>query len=163
MKLRKAIHGWGNGMAEKLQPKGNWIRSNWKTLVSVLVVVLVVLSIVALIYTQPWSKVKVTISNDYAGRVARFEGVGVNVYIDGELKVTMNLLNTTTVVGEWSVKAGNHVIALDNGTWDVYMYYGGAVGYFNYEPPDGIMDYAYDYSVGPLHTKNVYFNIPLPS
>ena len=138
-----------------------WVRSNWKTLMSVLVVGLVTLSVFGLIYTQPWSKIKVVIDNDYAGRVLRFEGIEVNVYIDGELKVTMNLLNDTTTVGEWPVEAGNHIVAVDNGSWDVYMYYGGAVAFYNYEPPDGIMDYTYDHSVGPLHTENVYFWIRL--
>jgi len=129
-------------------------------IVSVLVVVLFVLSVVGLIYTQPWSKIKVIITNDYAGRTFRFEGIGVNVYIDGDLKVAMNLLNATTNL-ELPVKTGNHVIALDNGTWDVYLYFPGTVAYYNYEPPDGIMDYAYYYSVGPLYTKDVYFRIML--
>ena len=140
-----------------VQPTPSWIGSNWKGLVSVVVVVLVVLSIVGLVYTQPWSKIKVIVSNAYTN------AIGINVYIDGELKVAMDLGAGTTIIGVWPVKTGSHVVALDHGTWHVYR--SGSYTYYypnSYVSPDGTMDYAYDYSVGPFYTKNVFIDIKLP-
>lgn len=137
------------------QPTPSWIRSNWKGLVSVVVVVLVVISVIGLVYTQPWSKIKVIVSNAYAHEI------GINVYIDGKLKVAMNLVSGTTIVGVWPVVTGSHVVALDHGFWNIGTGWSGTVYYYSYESPDGIMDYSYDYSVGPLYTKNVFIYVTL--
>jgi len=136
-----------------------WLKSNWKGLLATVVVLIVVLAVVGLVFTQPWSKIKVIVNNAYT------HPIGINVYIDGKLKVAMDLNGGTTTIGVWPVKTGTHTVALDHGTWNIYRYSSGEVYYYSgsYKAPDGIMDYAYDYSVGPLFTKNVIIDIPLPS
>lgn len=141
------------------QPTPNWIHSNWKGLLSVVVVVLVLLSVVGLVYSQPWSKIKVIVSSAYESL-----SVGVNIYIDGKLKGAIDIVGATTIIGVWPVRTGSHVVALDHGIWDAWRTSDGRLHYYtdSYEPPDGKMDYAYEYSVGPLYTKNVFIDIPLP-
>lgn len=137
----------------------SWVRSNWKLLTSVIVVLIVVLAIVGLIYSQPWSKIKVLVNSQYT------HAVGVNVYIDGVLKVAMDINVGQTILGPWPVDPGSHVVSLDHGTWDIYRSGDGTIYYYtgSYEGPDGTMDFAYTYGVGPLFTKNVFIDVNLPA
>jgi len=148
------------------QPKPNWIRSNWKGLVSVVVVLLFVLSIVGLVYSQPWSKIKVLVTHsDYIS-------IGVMVYIDGVLKASVGANAGTSIVGVWPVVAGSHTVEIDSGHstlipgyWYVVTHWFSPDEYFwvpdsrEVVAPDGAIDFTYTYSVGPLYTKNVYITL----
>jgi len=135
------------------QPTPSWIRSNWKGLVAVVVVLVVVLAVVGA-YTQPWSKVKVIVSFE------SWHGTVINVYIDGKSNVSIDLEHGTTTVGVWSVYAGSHNVSIDNASWNTL--WNGYVYYREYEPPDGKMDFVYAFSVGPLSTRNVHIDLPSP-
>jgi len=115
--------------------KQSWISSNWKGLTALVVVVIVVLAIVGLIFTQPWSKIKVIVYHDSYGAIE------LTVYIDGVLKASTEVASGT-IVGVWSVTPGSHDVWVDRGS---YMW--------------GSPDFAYTYEVGPLTTKNVYVDL----
>ncbi len=127
-----------------VQPKQSWIGSNWKGLTSVVVVVLVVLSVVGLVYTQPWSKIKVLVYNQSPD-----SEIVVAVFIDGRMmaiksvSIRLVLVEGGGIVGVWPVDVGTHQVAVD-------------VAYGN-DPSslDGDYDWCYVYEVGPLSTKNV--------
>ena len=133
---------------------------------SVVVVLLVVLSVVGLIYNQPWSKIKVIITH------SEYSSINVGVYIDGVLKGSIGVSPGTSIVGVWSVNAGTHTVQIDNGHWDVSPGYWYTVTHwfspdetfwvpatYNYVAQDGTADITYAYEVGPLTTKNVYFTL----
>ena len=136
-----------------IQPKQSWIRSNWKGLVSVVVVVLVVLSVVGLIYSQPWSKITVLLAYNGHGQI------GVSVYIDGILKASIGLNPGAgyQIAGVWPVDSGSHVVSVDHGYWENRgsTYWPDWV----YTGPDGVMDFTYDWQVGPLYTKNAFIQL----
>jgi len=141
-----------------VQPKQSWIHSNWKGLVSVVVVVLVVLSVVGLVYTQPWSKIKVLVAFNGHGQI------GVNIYIDGDRKAQIGLNPSSgyQIVGVWPVVAGSHEVSLDIGSW-LYIqghYDSGWIpSHWEYSPPNGVLDFSYVYEVGPLYTKNTFIQL----
>lgn len=125
------------------QPKPSWIRSNWKGLVSVVVVVLVVLSVVGMVYTQPWSKVKVLLYNQ-----DHFYTLNVGIFLDGkEIMRGQVLPNQGGIIGVYNVKQGSHLVSVD-GFWS---YHSNTYGSY-----DNIYDWSNTYAVGPLYTKNVY-------
>jgi hypothetical protein len=125
------------------QPKQSWIRSNWKGLVSVVIVVLVVLSVVGLIYDQPWSKVKVLLYNQ-----DHTYTLNVAIFVDGKEVMRGRVLPSQGgIMGVYTVKQGSHLISVD-GFWSYGSY---AYGSF-----DNIYDWSNTYAVGPLYTKNVF-------
>lgn len=118
------------------RPTPSWIRSNWKGLVSVVVVVLVILSAVGLIYSQPWSKVQLSIYNRDT-----LNDITLMVEIDGKYKLYTTLGPTGGVSELWSVPTGSHSVTI--------AYY-----YPNYES-QMTHGWSGDVQVGPLSTKNV--------
>ena len=141
------------------QHKQSWIASNLKGVLAFIVVIVVVFATIGLIYTQPWSKIEVIVDSEY-----RQLSIGINIYIDGELKIATEMAVGQTIVGAWKVRTGTHTVALDHGTWDAWISSTGMLLWWSgsYEPPNGTIDYSYDFAVGPLSTKNVHFNISLP-
>ena len=134
----------------------NWIAANSKVLAAIVVVVVVALATIGLIYSGPWSKIKVVVKSRY------MLAVELDVFIDGELKATLDDFIGEETVGVWSVDAGNHVVTLDHGTWDRFVDpLSGMVFYdtSSYKPPDGITDLPFTCSVGLFHTKNVYIEM----
>jgi len=116
------------------------LRSYWKVLVVVFIIVIVMMASVALIYTQDWSKVKILAKNT-SGRSASYVFL-----IDGVEKARGTILpGDYVIIGVWSVKTGSHTVKAD-------CHYLGQLG----PSLDGTMEYSYDYSVGPLYTKNAY-------
>lgn len=88
--------------------------------------------------------------------------ITVNVYIDGVLKGAVGISPGVTIVGVWSVVEGTHTVQIDRGDWYVQLveHWFSPDEYVNtYAPPDGAPDFAYDYEVGPLYTKNAYFSL----
>jgi hypothetical protein len=141
-----------------VQPKQSRLSSNWRGLTALIVVLVVVFAMVGLVYSQPWSKIKVIVSSEYALQI------GVEVYIDWNVKATVGVDAGTTIVGVWPVETGSHVVSLDHGTWDVSHLTDQPDYYYpnSYDGPDGVMDFTFAYSVGPLYTKNVYISIVVP-
>ena len=155
-------------VAEPAEPKPRWISTHRKGLAATIVALVVVIASVGLIFTQPWSKIKVLTSTDRA--------VDVDIYIDDELVAHVSVSSGGwKAVGVWSVTAGSHTVSLDAGswyytpsvwvpeTWDWWSlsYVGGywTTDYWTYVELDGILDYTFVYEVGPLDTKDAY--IPL--
>jgi len=149
-----------------IQKKPGWLESNWKGLVGVVVVLVILAGGLGLVYSQPWSKIKVIITN------SEYSSIGVNVYIDGVLKSSTGVSPGISIVGVWSVSAGTHTVQIDNGHWDVSPGYWYTVTHwfspdetfwvpttYNYVAEDGTADITYAYEVGPLYTKNVYFTL----
>lgn len=136
---------------QAIQDRPDWLQSNWKTLVGVVVVLGILAISTGLVYTQPWSKIKVIVSHSEHG------DIGVVVYIDGILKASVGISPGTTIVGVWSVNAGTHAIQIDRGAW--YYHDGWLSNYWYSESPDGVTDFTYAYQVGPLYTKNVYITL----
>jgi hypothetical protein len=120
-----------------VQPKKGWTRSNWKGLVSVVVVVLVVLSIVGLIYNQPWSKIKVLLYNQ-----DNYYTLNVAVFIDGKEVMRGEVLpNQGGILGVYAVKQGSHLVSA-GGNWS--------------DDVHSLFLWSNTYEVGPLFTKNVF-------
>jgi len=134
-------------------------RSSLKTLVtSVVVVVVVSLVLNVLIYTQPLSRIEVIVVSDYLDL-----SVEVRVYLDDKLKAVVAVNGGRTVVGEWPVKTGIHLVAIDHGTWEGEWSGGEWFHYADgYSGPDGIIDYAHEYRVEPLDPEDIYIHIFLP-
>lgn len=115
-----------------------WIRSNWKGLVSVFIIVVVVLATVGLVYSQPWSKLKIIVMNN---NVSPFH---VAVYLDGkQWVITSMAANEQSVVGVWNVRAGSHSVGIER----------------DYTQLDGSIDVLSMVQVGPLSTKNLYIDL----
>ena len=112
--------------------KPSWFASNRKAAIAIIVVIIVVVASVGLVYTLPLSKIKVIVTHDGGP-------IKVAVYIDGELKASVDISQGTTTVGAWAVAPGTHSVWVDEGSW---MW--------------GNPDFANTYDVGPLSTKNVY-------
>ena len=119
----------------------SWLASNWKGLAAVVVVVVVVLSIVGLVFTQPWSKIKVIVTN------TEDDQVNIAVYVDGVRKDSGMLdAYATRIIGVYSVVQGSHTVGLD--------------GNYNYPYNlDDNIDLVHTFMVGPLYTKNAYIDI----
>ncbi len=135
-----------------VQKKPDWLESNWKGLVGVVVVLVILAGGFGIVYSQPLSKIKVIITH------GEYSSIGVAVYIDGVLKGSIGVSPGTSIVGVWSVVAGTHTIQLDRGYWyvQVITHWFSPDEYVNtYVELDGIMDFTYAYDVGPLYTKNV--------
>ena len=118
---------------------------------AVLVVVVVALAAIGLIYTQPFSRIRLHVAN---GEYAHVE---VKVYIDGNLKCETTVSSGDyQIVGAWSVSEGNHTVAIDRGGW-IYVDEPFIRDWF-YVLPDGVFDIVYGVDVGPLSTKNVWMS-----
>lgn len=119
-------------------PSARKIASNLRKvrLLFAMIMVIAVLTLgLTVVYDQPWSKIKVIIHNQ-----DQYESIKVALFIDGNLKaLTSVAAGGVETVGVWSVDAGNHTVSVDWG----------------YSQVDGHLDWAYDYAVGPLYTKNV--------
>ena len=123
--------------------KQNWFSSNWKALTAIVIVVIVVLATVGLIYTQPWSKIKILARNS-SGQPASY-----SFLIDGVEKARGTIYSGDfVIIGVWSVKTGTHTVKAD-------CHYLGQLG----PSLDGIYDYNFDYAVGPLFTKNAWIQL----
>jgi len=139
-----------------IQKKPDWLESNWKGLVGVVVVLVILAGGLGLVYSQPLSKIKVIISH------SEYSSIGVDVYIDGVLKGSIGVSPGTSIVGVWSVVAGTHTVQIDRGDWYVYVitHWFSPDEYVNgYDAPDGVADFTYAYDVGPLYTKNVLITL----
>jgi hypothetical protein len=123
-----------------------WCSTHLKGLFALAIVVVVVLASVGLIYTQPWSKVKVIVYNQ-----ERYWDLEVVVYLDGteHARLVIDRLQGGTV-GVWPVDQGSHQVAIDIGIAG------------SSTDPDGIFEYSVVTSVGPLYTKDVYFYVEAP-
>jgi len=134
--------------AEPMQPtpiptKQSWLSSSWKVLVAVIVVVVVMFASIGLIYSQPWSKIKILAEN-VSGQSASY-----SFLIDGVEKARGTILpGGNVIIGVWSVKTGSHTVSAD-------CHYLGALG----PSLDDEMEYTYEYAVGPLYTKNAYITL----
>jgi hypothetical protein len=96
------------------QPRQDWLGWYWKELAVVIIVIVVTLASLGLMYTQPWSKIRVIVHSTTA-LIA-----GVIVYIDGIMKGYVFNPGGTVVAGTWSVNAGTHtVVAKSVGLEDV--------------------------------------------
>lgn len=143
-------------VAVSTAPKTTWCSTHLKGLFAVAIVLVVVLASIGLIYTQPLSKVKVLVANGY------HDQVGVRVYIDDDLKADVGLSpGGYQIIGVWPVRSGIHEVSIDHGFWWLDEGYS-SLDYddtWNYSGPDGTNDFAYDYQVGPLYTKNAFISI----
>jgi hypothetical protein len=128
-----------------IQEKQSWLESNLTALIAVVIVVIVALASVGLIYTQPWSKIKVLVYNQSPD-----SEIVVAVFIDGRMMAIQSfpihsvLVAGGGIVGVWPVDVGTHQVAVD--------------GAYGNHPSllDGNYDWCYVFEVGPLYTKNVY-------
>lgn len=122
------------------------------------VVVAVILASAGLIYTKPWSEITVRIYSAYKYPIE------VNISTDGDMKAFVEVGFGSPFIGTWSVNASHHLVTVDHGTWGVWE---NATGiHYNpgsYRGPDGHIDYAFEYNVGPLYNKEIYIYITLPS
>jgi hypothetical protein len=123
--------------------KRSWIASNWKALVAILVIIVVALATIGMIYTQPWSKIRVLVYNQSSSYVVFFV-----IYIDGDRQEQDRWGNPldSGIAGVWSVQTGTHRVAID--------YY--FTERFTAVKVDGDMNFVYEFNVGPLYTKNVF-------
>ncbi|MCJ7464877.1 MAG: zinc ribbon domain-containing protein, partial [Thermoplasmata archaeon] len=115
-----------------------WLESNWKGLVGVIVVLVILAGGLGMVYSQPWSKIKVIVSH------SEYSSIGVVVLIDGISKGLIAVSPGESIVGVWSVNAGTHVVQIDRGQWGVYVitHWFSPDEYVNYyEPPDGTLDF----------------------
>lgn len=115
-------------------------------------VTIVVISALAvgIIYTQPWSTIRLTVQNDSSN------AMNICVYVDG---VVMNhtsgfysgvvLSNGGQVVGSYHVKPGTHIVGIDE-AWDMTK----STKRFDYIP-----DSNRTCRVGPLLTENLVIHI----
>ena len=124
-------------------PKQSWIRAH-RIVVVLIVVVIVVLASIGLVYTQPLSKIKILAQN-LSGYHASY-----SIMIDGTQKALGTIYPGDHVVeiGVWSVKTGSHSVQVD-------CHFLGHLG----SNLDGIMEYSYEYSVGPVYTKDIYITL----
>jgi hypothetical protein len=121
----------------------NWLASNWKPIAAVLIIIIVVLASVGLIYSQPWSKIKV-LARNASGQNAYY-----SLLIDGTEKSRGNIApGDFVIIGIWSVETGTHTVKAD-------CHYLGQLG----PNLDGIYECTYDYAVGPLFTKNAWIQL----
>ena len=96
------------------QPRQDWLGFFRKEVTVLIVVIVVALASVGLVYTQPWSKIKVIVHSPTA-MIA-----GVIVYIDGVMRGYAVIPGGTSVAGVWSVTTGTHtVLAKSVGLEDV--------------------------------------------
>ena len=118
-----------------------------------LVVAVFVLAVVGLIYTLPLSKIRVLVVNGY------YDKIGLRVYVDGDLKADIDLDpgGDYQVVGVWSVSQGSHSVSIERGYW--YLDTSGQTDVFRYVDMDGRTDFVNTCHVGPLSTKNVWFDL----
>jgi hypothetical protein len=114
-----------------------WLKSHWKSLTAGIVVIVVVLAIVGLIFTQPWSKIVVYADNQYSYEVI------VGIYIDGEFVGQQTVGHDLTIdfQGEYSVKQGTHTVGVE------FSIYGGLTG---------VPNYLSTVKVGPFSTSEVW-------
>jgi len=131
-------------------PTPSWPRSHRKALLAIIVVLVVVFASLGLVYTQPWSKVKVLVAYSGHGQI------GLNVYLDGRLVASLNatpspLLDYWTL-GVWRVIPGSHNVSVDCGRWVDNGY--SNFSHWVYSGPDGVMDIINVYYIGPLFTQN---------
>jgi hypothetical protein len=139
-----------------IQKKPDWLESNWKGLVGVIGVIVILAGGLGMVYSQPWSKIKVIVSH------SEYSSIGVVVLIDGISKGLIGVSPGESIVGVWSAHAGTHLVQIDRGQWgvNVITHWFSPDEYVNYyEPPDGTLDFYYAYEVGPLTTKNVYITL----
>jgi len=130
-----------------------WLLSNWKALTAILIVIIVVFSTLGLVYSQPWSKVKVLVNTPYPFVVE------LNVWVNWNLTATIwvDPSNSWYIVGVWPIEAGSLTISIDHGYW-----HNEGTAYdpdWQYYPADGHFDFVYRYQVGPLYTKNVFIQL----
>ena len=150
-----------------IQPKQSWLGVNWKMLVGVVVVLAIVLIAIGLIYTQPWSQIKVTIRNQ------KTFGLYVATY-DNQKEMNRTFLpaGEEQTLASWSVVQGKHLVSIDVVP---YMTYDGmviipiptpstpeeiaeALKKWNEDPfnfLDGTMDWSSVSDVGPLTKMDV--------
>ena len=122
-----------------IQYRQAWASSHVRTIVALVIVFVVVILAFTLIYTQPLSKVKVLVYNSSA------RPIWINVTVNNHTRALVSVLHGWNIVGMWPVAAGSVIVALD---------------YASYRDDlDGVWDYAYEYLVSPLYTKNVFIEI----
>jgi hypothetical protein len=110
-------------------PSSQWLRSNWKVVSALVVVVLVVLLAIG-IPTMPWSKIVVQVDNHLDGMRVVFLGVDntPNEWSEGN-NYRQEIGNSSNIDGEWTfhVTPGNHLLWMGaNGvhqTWDGSPYF----------------------------------------
>jgi hypothetical protein len=131
-------------------------KANTSWIVVVVVVLILLGAGIGAVYSMPWSKIKLIVEQNQHGQI------GVDVYINGVLKASVGIGLGTTIVGVWSVVAGSHMVQVDGGEWHqgvITHLFSPDEYYWYYEGPDGTADISYTYEVGPLSTKNVYYNL----
>jgi len=125
------------------QQKQSWIASNKKILVALFVVIIVVVASIGLIYTQKLSKIKILARN------ASSEPASYSFLIDGAEVATGNIWpGNFCVIGVFPVETGVRTVEAD-------CHYLGDIGVML----DGVYEYSFDYSVGPLYTKSVWIQL----
>jgi hypothetical protein len=123
-----------------IQPRQSWFKLNSKSLLVLAIVVALVLVSVGLVYTQPWSKVKVLVYNQDGHDLVR-----VAIYVDGVQKTVIDIAaGQGGIIGVWPVSSGSHTVGID------YFYS------FEASALDDRIDWSVDTSVGPFYTKNVF-------
>jgi len=118
----------------------DWILPYRKALFAGTVVVLVILATVGLVYTQPLSKVIVTVGNNNPFRVY------FAIYLDGEEQGRGSIdPMQSQVFAAWPVVRGTHVVAVDS-------HFKGVLGAYL----DGKMESSDEYFVSSVSTLRVY-------
>lgn len=110
-----------------------WIVRNWGVLAAVVIDGIVAIVVLAVIWSQPLPKVKVTVVNEFY-----FE-LEIEVYVDDELMGSADLeIGESQTIGEWSISDGDHTVWVDRSEF-VY----GPIGFFT-KSPDGHADALYE-------------------
>ena len=119
-----------------------WILPYRKAFLAGIVVVVVVLATVGLVFTQPLSKIIVTVSNDNPFRVY------FAVYLDGEERGRGSIdPMQDQVFAAWSVIRGTHIVAVDS-------HFQGVL----HADLDGKMESSDEYFVSSVSTLRVYID-----
>jgi hypothetical protein len=125
---------------------------SWKALAAMVLVIIVVLASVGLIYTQPWSTLKVSVTNNSYSRQH------VAIYVDGKQKTTFYMdARESGLEGRFDVKAGWHNVSIDIGYW----YRNQSTDLWEYVDLDGNISFMdiHWFEVGPISTKNVWIGV----
>jgi len=132
-------------------PNGKeWVKSYWTVYVSIVVVVIIMLTTVGLISTQPWSRIKIVMHNEERALTAH-----VQVWLDDQLVVSGYVPpGENQTMGIFDVEAGSHFLAVEL-CWSGDYPGGGTWG----EGFNNIPDWTRTVEVGPLLTKNVRLDL----